>query len=63
MQGFVYLDYLDRADEAMDALVSWHKAGKIRYQLNVIEGLRNAPMAFNKMFDGSNRGKLAVKMS
>lgn len=63
MQGFVYLDYIDRADEAMDALVGWHKAGKIRYQLNVIEGLRNAPMAMNKMFDGSNRGKLAVKMS
>ena len=63
MEGFVCLDYLDRADEAMDALIGWHKAGKIRYQLNVIEGLRNAPMAMNRMFDGSNRGKLAVKMS
>lgn len=63
MQGFVYLDYLDRADEAMDALVGWHKAGKIRYQLNVIEGLRNAPMALKKMFDSSNRGKLVVKVS
>jgi len=63
MEGFVCLDYLDRAGEAMDALVGWHKAGKIRYQLNVIEGLRNAPMAMNRMFDGSNRGKLAVKIS
>jgi NADPH-dependent curcumin reductase CurA len=63
MEGFVCLDYLDRAGEAMDTLVGWHNAGKIRYQLNVIEGLRSAPMAMNRMFDGSNRGKLAVKMS
>jgi NADPH-dependent curcumin reductase len=63
MEGFVGLDYLHRAAEAMEALAGWHRAGKIRYHLNVIEGLRNAPRAMNRMFDGSNRGKLVVKMS
>ena len=63
MEGFVCLDYRDRAAEAMDALAAWHKAGKIQYRLNVVEGLRNAPRAMNRMFDGSNRGKLVLKMS
>ncbi|HTS53677.1 MAG TPA: NADP-dependent oxidoreductase [Burkholderiales bacterium] len=63
MEGFVCLDYLDRAPEAVEALLGWHRAGKIQYQLKVIEGLRNAPRAMNRMFDGSNRGKLVVKVS
>jgi NADPH-dependent curcumin reductase CurA len=63
MEGFVCLDFCDRASEAMEALVAWHRAGKIQYRLDVVEGLRNAPRAMNRVFDGSNWGKLVVKMS
>jgi len=28
----------------------------------VIEGLKNAPRAMNKLFDGSNNGKLILKL-
>jgi len=63
MEGFACLDYRDRAAEAIDAILAWHKAGRIRYRLNVVEGLRNAPRAMSKVFDGSNSGKLVVKMS
>ena len=63
MEGFACLDYRDRASEATDAILAWHRAGRIRYRLNVVEGLRNAPRAMNRVFDGSNSGKLVVKMS
>jgi hypothetical protein len=63
MEGFVCLDYRDRAAEAMETLTAWHDAGKIHYRLTVVEGLRNAPLALGKAFDGSSTGKLVVKMS
>jgi NADPH-dependent curcumin reductase len=63
MEGFVFLDYMARSAEATDALVSWHNEGKIRCQLNVLGGLHNAPMALTRIFDGSNRGRLVVKIA
>jgi hypothetical protein len=62
MEGFVCMDYRSRAAEAIDTLTAWHRAGKIRYRLSVVDGLRNAPRALNKVFDGSSSGKLVVKM-
>lgn len=62
MEGFVCLDYRERAREAMGALTRWHREGRLRYRVNVIDGLRQAPRALSKAFDGSNSGKLVVKM-
>lgn len=63
LQGFIVLDYLDRFDEAFKALGNWVADGKIRYRVDIIEGLENAPSGMNKLFDGSNQGKLIVKVS
>ena len=63
MEGFVCLDFWSRASDATDMLARWHREGKLRYQVNVVEGLRHAPRALNRLFDSSNRGKLIVKMS
>lgn len=60
MEGFVCLDYLDRASEAFAALGKWHQEGKLKYRVQVVEGLRNAPAAMNMLFDGRNQGKLIV---
>jgi NADPH-dependent curcumin reductase CurA len=37
--------------------------GKLKYRVEVVEGLRNAPTALGKLFDGSNQGKLIIKVS
>ena len=63
MEGFIVLDYLNRAQEAVIALAGWYAEGKIRYRVDVVDGLENAPTAVNKLFDGSNKGKLMVKVS
>jgi NADPH-dependent curcumin reductase CurA len=62
IQGFLVSDYMARASEAMSALGRWFKEGKIKYRVDVVEGLEQAPSAVNKLFDGSNQGKLVVKI-
>jgi len=62
MEGFLCTDYSDRAEECFTQLIQWLMAGKIRYRVDVVDGLENAPAALNKLFDGSNAGKLLVKV-
>lgn len=62
MEGFLVSDYMDRAPEAMAQLGRWLMEGKIKYRVDVVEGLEQAPRAVNKLFDGSNQGKLVVKI-
>lgn len=63
VQGFVFGDYLDRIQEAVADLGKWLAQGKIQYRVHVVEGLEKAPQAINMLFDGSNKGKLIVKVS
>ncbi len=62
IQGFLVSDYMDRAAEAMTALGGWLMEGRIKYRVDIVEGLDQAPRAVNKLFDGSNQGKLVVKV-
>jgi NADPH-dependent curcumin reductase CurA len=63
IQGFLVLDYADRAMEALTALAQWYGEGKIQYRVHEVEGLGNAPDALNMLFDGKNQGKLVLKVS
>jgi len=62
MQGFIVTDYLPRAQEAIPELIKWYLEGKLKYRVDVVEGLKEAPRAVNKLFDGSNQGKLIIKV-
>jgi NADPH-dependent curcumin reductase len=62
VQGFIVTDYLRRAPEAFADLTKWYQEGKLKYRVDVVKGLRNAPTAVNKLFEGSNQGKLIVKL-
>ena len=63
MKGFIITDYLDRSIEAMMDLMTWFNEGKLKYREHIVDGLENAPTAINKLFDGSNKGKLIVKIT
>jgi NADPH-dependent curcumin reductase CurA len=63
MEGFVVFDYLPRADEAIAELVGWVGEGKLRVDEDVRDGLESAPVALRSLFDGSNTGKLIVKIA
>jgi NADPH-dependent curcumin reductase CurA len=63
VEGFIVLDYFDRAEEAVTKLAGWFAEGKINYRVDIIEGLKNAPETMNKLFDGSHSGKLIIQVS
>jgi NADPH-dependent curcumin reductase CurA len=57
------MDYMNRTMEAVTALGRWWMEGKLKYRVDVVEGIEHAPNALNMLFDGSNKGKLLVKVS
>lgn len=62
MEGFIVLDYLHRAEEAMTALRSWHESGKLKDRVDVLTGLEQAPHALRRLFTGENQGKQLVRL-
>jgi NADPH-dependent curcumin reductase CurA len=63
MQGFIVLDYLGRAEEAINALSEWVLAGEIAWREDVQEGFENIPATLQRLFDGSNQGKQLLKLA
>ena len=63
VKGFLVSDYLDRYSESLESLSLWMSEGKIKYKVDVVEGIENAPSAVNKLFTGENKGKLIVKVT
>ena len=43
VEGFIVFDYMTRAQEANRDLSKWYAEGKLRYRVDVVEGLENAP--------------------
>lgn len=62
VQGFTVLDYLDRFPEGIEKLVELVMAGEIQFREDVVDGLDNILPTFLKLFDGSNQGKLIVRL-
>ncbi len=63
MEGFIVLDYMARAGEAVAALSGWLKDGRLKDRVDVQHGLENAPMALARLFKGENRGKQLVRIA
>ena len=61
MQGFLVLDYT-KTKEAVHAISGWIREGKLKTEETVAEGLENAPVVLNRLFDGSHRGKLVLRV-
>ena len=62
MQGFLVGDYGKRFKEAAEQLGQWVSEGKLQYEETIFEGFDRVPDAFLGLFDGSNTGKLLVKV-
>jgi NADPH-dependent curcumin reductase CurA len=62
MRGFLVLDYT-KTREAVDAITGWIREGKLKTEETVAEGLENAPVVLNRLFDGSHRGKLVLRVA
>ncbi|PIW26584.1 MAG: NADP-dependent oxidoreductase [Rhodospirillales bacterium CG15_BIG_FIL_POST_REV_8_21_14_020_66_15] len=62
MQGFIVSDHADRRADFEAEMIPWLKAGKVKYRVDVAEGLENAPTAFIAMLKGGNFGKQVVRI-
>jgi hypothetical protein len=62
VEGFIVLDYAPRFPEAFSALGRWMAEGRLKYRVDVVDGLAQAPVAINRLFDGGNTGKLLVRI-
>ncbi|MBB5916952.1 hypothetical protein BJY24_005864 [Nocardia transvalensis] len=62
MEGFIFLDYVDRFPEAFTALRDWHAQGDITLAETIASGLESAPSALRAVFEGANLGKQLVQI-
>jgi len=63
IEGFILTDFVARFGEAIPELTSWLKSGLLRVDEHIDEGIENALPAFLRLFDGSNEGKMILKIA
>jgi NADPH-dependent curcumin reductase CurA len=63
MQGFIILDYLPRAMEAIQDLMAWVASGEITYQIDLQQGFENIPSTLQRLYTGQNLGKQLLKIA
>jgi NADPH-dependent curcumin reductase CurA len=61
-RGFIVSDFGSQRQEFLQAVSGWIKEGKIKYLEDLVEGLENAPKAFQGLLKGENFGKLVVRV-
>jgi NADPH-dependent curcumin reductase CurA len=61
-QGFVIFDYLDRWEAAVATLAEWVRAGMLRYQEDILDGIESCPDALAGLYRGENQGKRLIRL-
>jgi NADPH-dependent curcumin reductase CurA len=62
MEGFVVLDFLGRAGEAIADLSRWVAEGRIAWKADVQKGFENAPKTLLRLYTGANFGKQLLEL-
>lgn len=63
MEGFIVMDFMATRAKAEAALHGWMQSGKLKAPTDILEGLEQAPAGLAGMFEGRNKGKMAVRVS
>lgn len=62
VRGYIALEFKDRFPEAVAEMRSWLDDGRLTFAEDVAEGFENTVATFARLFDGTNKGKLMVKL-
>ena len=62
LHGFIVIDHLDRMVEAVAELSGLMREGKPEQLETVVAGFEQLPTAIHMLFDGSNTGKLVLRV-
>ncbi len=63
IQGFIATDFGKRVKEMISYFSNWYREGRLTYRVDLVQGLEEAPIAINRLFNGTNNGKLIVQIS
>jgi NADPH-dependent curcumin reductase CurA len=63
LRGYIVSDHFDRWPAFLADMSGWLKAGQIRFDETIVDGLENAPDAFLGMLRGENIGKMIVRLT
>jgi NADPH-dependent curcumin reductase CurA len=63
MTGFLIMGYVPRFAEGGAAIARWMAEGRLRIDEHIVEGIENAFPAFMMLFNGTNNGKLILKIA
>jgi NADPH-dependent curcumin reductase CurA len=63
IEGFILTQYISRIAEAVPELMAWLNNGRLRIDEHIEDGIENALPAFLRLFDGTNEGKMILKLA
>jgi NADPH-dependent curcumin reductase CurA len=63
IKGFIVTDHIDLMPDFMRDMAMWTKAGKMKWNETIVDGIENAPEAFVGLFKGENLGKMLVRVA
>jgi NADPH-dependent curcumin reductase CurA len=61
-QGFIVIDYMDRAVEGLLCLNKWVEDGKLVQEIDMQHGFEQIPATLTRLFTGANLGKQLLKV-
>ena len=62
VQGFIIFDHRHRWKDFHADMSAWIRDGSVKYREDYVDGLENAPAAFQGLLQGRNFGKLIVRV-
>ena len=62
VQGFLISNYFPEFEAGAAAIAELLTEDKLQFKYEIVDGFDNTLTAFHKLFDGSNKGKLMLKV-
>ena len=62
MYGLLYSEHLEKTPQALQDLSRWLSEDKLKYSVDIQDGLENAPTIYNRLFTGANVGKQLIRV-
>jgi len=62
MQGFIVSNYIEMVPSFFGDMGQWIRAGTMKWEETIVDGIANAPQAFLGLFTGANAGKMLVRL-
>jgi NADPH-dependent curcumin reductase CurA len=63
VRGFILIDHLAKAGQAIADLSQWAAAGELKVEEDIQEGFEKTPETFLRLFQGKNLGKQLLKIA